>query len=168
MTNPLPLGNNTQALAQLRDIHLPEPISWWPLAPGWYAFSCLIMFLFFMGAYFIRCYYLNGRFKRQALQLLKSYQQQYQREGCCSISAASVSELLKRVALIYFPRSDVASLRGEAWVAFLNRTGKHTDFYAVQDTLLKAPYHPMSQYDLSLLFIIAERWIKQRRGRCFN
>ena len=24
------------SLAQLRDIQLPEPISWWPLAPGWW------------------------------------------------------------------------------------------------------------------------------------
>ncbi|MBT3527943.1 MAG: DUF4381 domain-containing protein, partial [Porticoccaceae bacterium] len=23
-------------LAELRGIHLPDPISWWPLAPGWW------------------------------------------------------------------------------------------------------------------------------------
>ena len=26
----------TNPLDQLRDIHLPEPILWWPLAPGWW------------------------------------------------------------------------------------------------------------------------------------
>ena len=28
-------------LAQLRDIHLPEPILWWPLAPGWWVLIVL-------------------------------------------------------------------------------------------------------------------------------
>lgn len=32
-------------LAQLRDIHLPEPIGWWPLAIGWYILIALALFL---------------------------------------------------------------------------------------------------------------------------
>ena len=31
-----PAAINANPLDQLRDIHLPEPISWWPLAPGWW------------------------------------------------------------------------------------------------------------------------------------
>jgi hypothetical protein len=30
-------------LAQLRDIHHPDPISWWPLAPGWWALAVLLL-----------------------------------------------------------------------------------------------------------------------------
>ncbi|MBL4711699.1 MAG: DUF4381 domain-containing protein [Gammaproteobacteria bacterium] len=32
---------NEQAL-NLKDIHLPEPILWWPLAPGWWMVIALL------------------------------------------------------------------------------------------------------------------------------
>ena len=56
------------ALAQLRDIHLPEPIGWWPLAPGWYLLGFFVLSLAVILAYTIRRYILNGRAKREALK----------------------------------------------------------------------------------------------------
>jgi hypothetical protein len=82
--------------------------------------------------------------------------------------AARISELLKRVALVYFPRSRVASLQGEAWIDFLSHTGKKLDFNAVRDELIEAPYQPNSSCDLNLLFKISRLWITQRRGSCLN
>jgi hypothetical protein len=40
--------NPTDPLAQLRDIHLPEAVSWWPLAIGWWLVAIVcILGLFF-------------------------------------------------------------------------------------------------------------------------
>ena len=155
-------------LAQLRDIHLPKAINWWPLAPGWYllAFVGLII----LGAlifYFTRKYH-HDRAKRRALLLLTSYQEQYKKERNSQVSASHVSELLKRVALVYFPRSQVASLQGEAWIAFLNSTGQGLDFNQVRSALLQAPYQRAFKEDLTLLFHLAQQWITKRRGRCLN
>lgn len=155
-------------LARLRDIHLPPPVGWWPLAVGWYALGSLLLLILAITLYYgIRCYQ-NGHFKRQALQLLNNYQQQYQVKGNSQFSAACVSELLKRVALVYFPRKDVASLQGQSWLQFLNMTAKGLDFKQVQHELLEIPYQPATDNDLSLLFALSQQWIKQRRGKCLN
>ena len=40
----------------LRDIHLPDPVSWWPLAPGWLALIMLLVIVVLLTTYFIRRY----------------------------------------------------------------------------------------------------------------
>ena len=158
----------SQELAQLHDIHLPEAIGWWPLAPGWYVLTLLLIILLVTVIFLMSRYYLNGRARRQALRLLMTYQQSYPKQANSQLSAARVSELLKRVALVYFPRAKVASLQGEAWIVFLNDTSKGLDFNNVRQELLEAPYQPVMEHDLQLLFNQARAWISQRRGSCLN
>ncbi len=156
------------ALAGLQDIHLPEPIGWWPPAWGWCVLGLMLMVgLIALGLYIIRRY-INGQKKRQALRLLKSYRQEYLDKANSQLGAARVSELLKRVALVYFPRMSVASLNGEAWINFLNTTSKGLDFECVKQELLEIPYKPPKKCDLELLYSLAFKWISQRRVPCLN
>lgn len=155
-----------QVLTKLHDIQLPAPISWWPLAPGWYLLLLLSLFLVVLLIYIARRSYVNGRAKRQALQLLEIYEQEYQRDSNSQLSSMKVSELLRRVALVYFSREQVASLQGEAWLAFLNKTSKGIDFNRLRDELLELPYQPAKDVDLQFLFRGAKAWIKQRGTPC--
>jgi hypothetical protein len=43
----MPGMDQADPLAQLRDIHLPEPVSWWPLAPGWWVLALLLLLMLF-------------------------------------------------------------------------------------------------------------------------
>ena len=157
------MGPN-DALMQLRDIHMPEPIGVWPLAPGWYVVAAIVIISV------VWCYgrYRRNRLRRRALALLDGYLLQYQREGNRQASAASVSLLLKQVALLYFPRDTVAGLQGELWLQFLANTSKKLDMFAVRRELLEVPYQAAADGDMLLLFRTARLWISQRRGRCLN
>ena len=150
MANPLPMMPPSAALSQLHDIHMPQRIQWWPLAPGWYLLAFLVVALLTLCAFFLYHYYVKGRAKRQALHLLTRYQKEYQSEMNSQISAANLSLLLKRVALAYYPRETVASLQGDEWIIFLNQSSKKIDFEDVRAELLEMPYQPPKDCDLGL------------------
>lgn len=158
----------SQALAKLHDIHLPEPIGWWPLAPGWYLLLLIALIVLGLVIYLVRRSHKNKRAKRQALELLQRYELEYQKDANSQQSSMRVSELLRRVALAYYPREEVASLQGEAWLAFLTKTSKGIDFNVLSNYLLALPYQPAKEVDLGPLFFNARRWIKQRGIPCSN
>ena len=74
-------------LAQLRDIHLPEPIGWWPLSASlWVALILVITALLTVGWMFYKRHQKN-RYRRQALAQLKrqiaDYRQHRQQHTLC-------------------------------------------------------------------------------------
>jgi hypothetical protein len=156
----------SQVLAKLHDIQLPAPIGWWPLAPGWYLLLLLSLVLLTLLLYLAHRFYVNGRAKRRALQLLTDYEREFQHHRNSQLASMNVSELLRRVALVYFSREEVASLRDEAWLAFLNKTAKGININQLRVYLVELPYQPAKDIDLEPLFRCAKTWIKQRGTPC--
>ncbi len=155
-------------LSSLHDIHLPEAIGWWPLAPGWYLLTASLVIVCLLIGFLCRRYYLNGRAKREALRALAMYQEQYQHDANSQLCSAKISELLKRVALAYYPRTQVAGLQGEAWIAFLNSTAKDVNFHSVRMELLELPWRPSQNQPLQPLFKTAHKWIMRQGKSCSN
>ena len=155
-------------LAQLKDIHLPDSIGWWPLAPGWYGLMLMILITAVALASLLRKRHRNALAKNQALKLLNSYTVQYEKDRNAQLASARISELLRRVALVYYPRAVVASLHSEAWIEFLNETGKGVDFKPVKSMLLDSPFKTKETVDLQPLITQAQLWIQQRRVPCSN
>lgn len=162
---------SSEPIMHLRDIHLPPAVGLWPKALGWViSFGILFISLSAGILYFFRIYN-SKRPKKEALALLKYYQSQFQKDKDAPLTAARISELLKRVALVYFPRTQVASLQGDSWVQFLNKTGKGVHFTSVYFELVELPYSPYSSNrlpDIEKLFKEAEKWISQRRKTCLH
>lgn len=159
---------DAEPLAKLRDIHLPAPISWWPLAPGWYLLALVGLFSVVALILVIRRHYLGKRAKLASLRLLSQYYEEYQRGATSQETSMKISELLRRVAMVYFPREQIASLQGRAWLDFLARNVRGADFYAFYDCLLELPYQPAKEKDLQAFFSGAKIWIKERRKPCLN
>jgi len=159
-----------ESLAQLRDIHLPKPIGLWPMAPAWYVLAGLLMLMVIGGIYYVRLKQQRGRAKREALRLLSEYEQQLAAGQTAATVAAQVSDVLRRVALVYFPRQEVAGLQGQVWVDFLDKTaGAPLHFKTNQTLLLDLPFQKEgTNADLQPLFANARAWIKQRGRPCSN
>ncbi len=77
----------TETLAQLRDIHLPEPVGWWLLRRV-VCLMVLIVVLVAGVAYFIYKRHVNALPKKQALSLLKIHKEQYEKDKNTQLASA--------------------------------------------------------------------------------
>lgn len=105
----------------LRDLHLPEAISWWPLAPGWWLVMGLVLIAL---GYLLRIWLRSrsrGAARRYALRHLDALVHEYEQHKDFVSFGAKVSELLRRTMLAYAPREDVAGLTGDEWLEWLDQ-----------------------------------------------
>ena len=98
----------------LQELPLPDAVGWVPLAPGWYIVLTLAVGLI---AWWARRRYLAWRLDAYRRAALVELQQMRDPE-----SLRVLPQLLRGAALAAFPRAQVASLRGNAWIAWLNGT----------------------------------------------
>lgn len=105
----------------LRDLHLPEAIGWWPIAPGWW----LVIVLLLVGLGYLFRLYLRtrsrGAARRGALRQLNELTAEFEQHRDAVAFCSRLSELLRRTMLAYAPRHEVAGLTGDAWLAWLDR-----------------------------------------------
>jgi hypothetical protein len=105
----------------LRDLHLPDAIGWWPLAPGWWILIVLavsgLMYLLYRGWQRWRA----NRPRRIALRELKKLQGDYRHGMDANALSKQLSQLLRRAMLAYASRHEVAGLTGRGWLEWLDR-----------------------------------------------
>lgn len=103
-------------LENLNDIIVPEPVPFWPPAPGW-TISGLIL-LSFLIPWLIQAWrrYQADSYRREALRQADSIHQLDDPQ----VQLIRLLDLLKRTALTAYPREQVAALSGEAWWTFLS------------------------------------------------
>ncbi len=148
-------------LSALRDIHLPEPPGFWPPAPGWFILILLTLAVALYVAYWWHHRYGKlRRLQKLALADLNTIQQHYAETHDAQQAAEQLNQLLKRLALSFYPRTDVASLQGSAWLDFLSSHAKAIHQEAAQ-ILITAPYQKQVNTDVNPLFDAVTQWIKQ-------
>ena len=71
-----------------------------------------------------------------------------------------LSVLLRRISISVFPRTDSASLTGDAWLEFLDRSMSEQSFSCGPGrVLVEAPYRHGCQVDFDALFGLCDEWI---------
>ncbi|PLX81673.1 MAG: DUF4381 domain-containing protein [Desulfuromonas sp.] len=149
----------------LRDIHLPEPISWWPPAPGWW----LLAGLFALAALALRMWLVRRRqlaWRRTALAELERLGRAYAEHGDGRRLATEVSVLLRRACLCRAPRAEAAALTGVAWLDYLDAAlGDGRFRQGPGAALASAPYRPIAKIDAEGLLQLCRDWLRSRPSR---
>ncbi|MDJ0906193.1 MAG: DUF4381 domain-containing protein [Woeseiaceae bacterium] len=125
----------------LRDLHLPEAIAWWPLAPGWWVVIALALVVLGYLIHLYRKHRAGSAARRYALRQLDTLTADFEQHGDAVAFSSNVSELLRRTMLAYAPREEVAGLTGEAWLEWLDRDLDQPRFQGdAGRKLLELPY----------------------------
>lgn len=160
--------NQTDPLSQLRDIHLPDPVGLWPLAWGWWVLFALLATAILAGLFYWRRHQRQRRYRQQAQAELKSAYRNYRDNGDLALYLQNLSLVLRRAALTAFPRAQVAGLKGEAWLEFLDQSlpGPETPFTQGEGRILATgPYQPKPQADAKVLHRLATDWVENHSAK---
>ena len=153
----------TDALAQLRDIHLPLPPGWWPPAPGWWLLAALAL----AGLAVLLRYWRNRQRRlrpiREAQRLLRDLYGQYQQS---TIDAADFvhesNELLKRLLVHALQDANARPASGPGWLELLDGYADSEEFSkGVGQALGDSRFRPAPSVDVPALFDMLSRFLRQ-------
>ncbi len=149
----------------LRDLHLPEAVSWWPPAPGWwFLFALALAGLVYLGYRQWRQWRYNAA-RRIALAELARLKHDYEQGADTLTLAKALSELLRRGMLAYAPRAEMAGLTGDRWLAWLDQGLEDKPFtegagQALESLPYRSPQSIADDADLAALIEAVQRRLK--------
>jgi hypothetical protein len=167
----LPQAMPQDPLAQLRDIHLPQLVTWWPPAPGWWLLGILLLVALVWAARWIWRRHQRGAYRRAGITELEQLLANWRTSRDTGAFLQQLNALLKRVALYSFPDSDVAAMNGAGWTEFLDRQwradrGNHPDLVFSGGPLESGPYMAtLDAVDVQALHRSSLRWLREHRGQ---
>ncbi len=148
----------------LRDIHLPDSIGWWPPAIGWWILAILLPLL---------CWFFVWLYKRitrkTPVKTAKNLLLALKQDGLLDDQdkLLVVSKLIRRVSISLSPRTETASLTGQAWLEHLDKTVQGNPFSrGAGKVLANAHYQKSVSTDLDITAVIklCETWLQAQKS----
>jgi len=145
-------------LDELRDIHLPEAISWWPPAPGWWLLPALIGLACWAAH---RCRRGRAGTWWAARRELRRLRLRYRGNADSLALSRALSVWLRRTAISLHGRKGVAGLSGQRWLELLDRRLSGRPFQdGAGRALATIPYRrDAGTTDGEALLRLCERWL---------
>lgn len=153
-------------LDQLADIHLPDGVSWWPLAPGWWILLALLV-IAIVGFFIWRQRKQQNHYRVIAQHQLAGIHADYQQTQNAGAYLQALSLLLRRTALTAYPHSFNASIKGEEWLNWLDAVCPAlTEKFSGElgQSLLSSAYQKNPQIDINGLHQLSSQWIALHRN----
>jgi hypothetical protein len=145
----------------LQELPLPDAVSLVPQTWGWLAAAALLVLLAALCVWLVR---MRRQRRAPARAILAGLDAISRGRG----DAAEIPTLLRRAALLGHPRQEVAPLRGEAWIRWLNQVA-HRELFAADDAghLDALAYQGAAGADADRDRRLAEAcraWVERRRA----
>jgi len=167
---------NPDPLAELRDIHLPAAVSWWPPAIGWWLLLLLVVLLIVAIIWWKhrrgilrhkQAIYSRMEIIDAAILELSQLEEAIKAGASVITVAAGLSRLLRRAAIrLSTDQSDfhVAGVTGEAWLRWLDQQWQGDEFSkGVGRQMIQAPYLSESEIEIGAVSRVCRGWLEAQR-----
>jgi hypothetical protein len=153
-------GRNLPDLLELLEpVVYPDPVSLMPATVGWPVLLIWLLGMLVVGLVHWRRRWLANAYRRVARAEIAQLRVS---AGDAQQVAAGIAGIVKRAALVAYPRSEVAHLAGSDWQRFLeNSCQRDPQIVAAAALLAKAAYLP--DPDPDAIAAPALRWIDKHR-----
>ena len=153
----------------IKDIHLPEAISWWPLAMGWWLLIALLMTVIIIVIVGFKRQYKqkhSNKFRRLSLRKqIMSELVDIQTINDDRLFLEQLSALLKRVAITQHGQQ-IAGLSGQKWLQFLDQQWDLQSFsQGIGQVLIDLPYQKNPQPDRHMLLRVSKNWLENQMSK---
>lgn len=156
----------SQLLSQLKDVHTPDAISWWPLAIGWWILAIIILTsLITLVRLFIRRRKQNN-YRKLALTELNTHYKSWQAHHNDKAYIAAANNVLKRVSRIVKPES--VSQFSDAWVDSLESHYNTNFSQEARYALAHQCYQEHVSADIDTLNSEVNQWLKNHSREVRN
>ncbi|MCE0558297.1 DUF4381 domain-containing protein [Motilimonas sp. E26] len=136
----------------LHDIILPPAPSSWPPSLLALLIALVIVILIVVGVVFFIQYRTKRKVKRAAIAQLMQLK-------ATQASITELSALLKQAALHYYPREQVASLHGAAWLDYLSKSSQQKANFSDVKSRWLAAFYQRSVMANDADFTLAKNWL---------
>lgn len=147
----------------LRDIHLPDPVAWWPPAIGWWLLIALALTIAFaLFAWFRRRARRRNSPATVAERDLERLRVAWVKHGDARLLLRDLSTWLRRAGMSLASRNAAASLTGERWIRFLDELAGADVFAEDAALLTDGPYrtgNALDPEDGERLLSTCQRWL---------
>jgi len=145
---------------QLRDIHLPDAILWWPPALGWWLLVISLP-LIIAGMIVLRRWLKHQSAKKRSIIEFRQIIRGFEAQQDATLFIGQISTLLRRILITYQGRNQTAGITGDRWIDELNELVVERCFSDEQESLLRhGQFQRNIEFDSQALIASCERWIK--------
>lgn len=157
------MNDNTADIGQLIE---PAPVAFSFDAPGWTVIAVALVVILLTVVVFLWRNHIRNRYRRDALRHVQALERDVQDHNTL---VYEVNMILKRIALRFAARKEVASLRNQEWIEFLNGTSKpHLFSDAVATNLFRVYSGNVTSQHARDFIVTAKQWIKGHKPRALH
>lgn len=138
----------------LEEVPSPPPIPLTPQTSGWIVVGVALAVVVFLAVRWLWMHWRANAYRRAALRALDKVED----------DPVAIASILRRAALVAYPRSEIAPLSGDGWLAFLDSTYPGSGFEnGPGRAVASAPYRPHTKSPE--LHRIAKDWLRKHKTR---